>query len=368
MSEWAARFGWSTPTFLLAVIAVMQLLFVALLIALILVDRARRGRARGPDVAAARRIREEITGWLLAPTPQRMAGLRRALAAAPRDEALDELLVAASSRIPTARRAELAVGLRGERWLWQVLGWRGSRRWWRRLAAARAYGVVGLPDDAVEIARLLDDPHPAVQTAASTAVARVASPDLVARLLDQLPRSARVVRRFQFNTLREVWGVTVPVLRERLAGAHPPQALAVWVYLAAHLLDPGTIAEAVRLADHPDVRVRLAVAALLRQYFHPDAPLLLLRLLGDDDAAVRAEAARGLGALNATAQVPHLAAALEDGAWEVRFRAALSLAQLGEPGREVLRLARLGPDRYARDMAAMVGGLSVGGVLELAEG
>lgn len=53
--------------------------------------------------------------------------------------------------------------------------------------------------------------------------------------------------------------------------------------------------------------------------------------------------------------------------WWVRFRAGLSLAQIGEPGRQALRELRLASDRYGVDMATMIPGLSDGGVTELAE-
>jgi len=93
----------------------------------------------------------------------------------------------------------------------------------------------------------------------------------------------------------------------------------------------------------------------------------LLALLQDPDWRIRGQAARGLGALSADGAVAPLLAAMSDAAWWVRFRAGLALAQLGEPGREALRRARLLPDRFAREMATMVSGLSEGGVMELAE-
>jgi hypothetical protein len=83
---------------------------------------------------------------------------------------------------------------------------------------------------------------------------------------------------------------------------------------------------------------------------------------------VRAQAARSLGALGARESVPALAAAVGDAAWWVRYRAALGLAQLGEPGRVALRTLRSGPDRMARDMSTLVSGLPFGMVAELGEG
>ena len=62
-----------------------------------------------------------------------------------------------------------------------------------------------------------------------------------------------------------------------------------------------------------------------------------------------------------------LAPLLADRVWLVRLRAALSLAQLGERGRAALRVANEGNDRFAREMATMVSGLTDGAVLELGD-
>jgi hypothetical protein len=53
--------------------------------------------------------------------------------------------------------------------------------------------------------------------------------------------------------------------------------------------------------------------------------------------------------------------------WWVRFRCGLALAQLGEPGRSALEAAGRDADRYAGEMATMIGGLSPDSVVELAQ-
>jgi hypothetical protein len=58
---------------------------------------------------------------------------------------------------------------------------------------------------------------------------------------------------------------------------------------------------------------------------------------------------------------------LSDRVWLVRVRAAISLAQMGERGRAALRAARAGDDRFARDMATMVTGLTEGAILEMGD-
>jgi hypothetical protein len=62
-----------------------------------------------------------------------------------------------------------------------------------------------------------------------------------------------------------------------------------------------------------------------------------------------------------------LAAGLRDVRWRVRFRCALALAQLGEDGRVALEESRRDTDRFAAEMATMIGALSPDSVSELAE-
>jgi HEAT repeat protein len=91
-------------------------------------------------------------------------------------------------------------------------------------------------------------------------------------------------------------------------------------------------------------------------------------MVEDRASGVRAGAARSLGQLGAGSAAVVLAPLLSDPVWQVRLFAGLALAQVGERGRAALRTAREGSDRFARDMATMVSGLSDGAVLELADG
>jgi HEAT repeat protein len=143
--------------------------------------------------------------------------------------------------------------------------------------------------------------------------------------------------------------------------------LQVWIALAENLGDSRCLAALLTFRNHPVVEIRISAARALRRYLHADSEIALREMIRDDDWRVRAQAARGLGALGATSAVPELSVALADRSWWVRFRCALALAQLGETGRRALRLARERTDRYAGDMAAMVSGLSDGAVVELAE-
>jgi HEAT repeat protein len=83
---------------------------------------------------------------------------------------------------------------------------------------------------------------------------------------------------------------------------------------------------------------------------------------------VRAQAARGLSGINDDRTITELARALTDANWWVRFRAGLALAAMGSAGRAALSDALTNADRYARDMATLVIGLSEASVAELSAG
>lgn len=350
---------------LFVVIVLVQLVFIAGLVLLVLGARAKRrffGRARvarRPEVALA------FTRWSLGEVP--VLSVVEHLRSVTREAALEETLAAIANRVPAGRLDELSQVLRRESWVEELLKGTSSRLWWHRLAAARALTVAGTEGDRAVLIRLLNDPLPAVQIAASGAVERLADRALIAGMLDALPDRPPVVRRIQMRVLQSTWTQTGPLLLERLARPAGRAQLVIWISLAELSGDPAAVAAAAAFVNHPEMEVRVAVAKVLMHYFHPSTPDSLATLLRDAEWPVRAAAARTAGTLRNARLVPVLRAAIADPAWWVRFRAALSLAQLDEPGRSALRDAAAGPDRFAREMASMVSGLSDGGVLELAE-
>jgi HEAT repeat protein len=77
----------------------------------------------------------------------------------------------------------------------------------------------------------------------------------------------------------------------------------------------------------------------------------LVEALSSEVWAVRAQAAKSLGALGAADALAPLERCLSDRAWWVRANAARALRELGDPGIEVLRRAVEHDDRYAADRA-----------------
>ena len=350
----------------LLVIAIAQVVFCALLMLYLLGYRGHQRRRAYLAQEAATSVAEPLNRWLVGRgSADAVAAYLRGLAP---DMALEQVTRLATLRVAPERHAGLAAAMEKDAWVIRALGGATSRRWWKRLGAVRLLAVVGKPVHRLALRRLLLDRHPAVQLAAASCLSRVNDAELVSLVVETLPRRPVAVRHYLFGALKECWHHTVPLLEARLRADAPAERLQVWVNLAEAIPTPEILARVLRLHAHRAPGVRLAVARALKHYFHADAVAALDRLLVDEDWRVRAQAARALGALHATASIGPLGRALHDDAWWVRFRAGLSLAQLGEPGRRVLRAAREeGNDLFAREMATMISGLPDGGVLELAD-
>lgn len=243
-----------------------------------------------------------------------------------------------------------------------------SGRWWRRAAAARQSGRIARLGDRELLARMLDDPHPAVQSAASASLAPLRDLATVENLLDRLSERAMLVRLQQFRLLHEALPLATPALVRRLVADAPPRRLKAWIALVEGSGSAELLAHVATLHSHPDPLIRLSVARALKRHRSADTEEILLIALHDHDWRVRAVAARSLGTQGNPGAVPRLAAGLRDVRWWVRFRCGLALAQLGPAGREALEAARRDVDRYAGEMATMVAGLSPDSVAELAEG
>lgn len=247
---------------------------------------------------------------------------------------------------------------------------RGARSplWWQRFAAARSLAQIADASDRDVVLRLLGDSHPAVQSAASESLRRYADSDLIRRMIDGLSSASSAVRTHQMAVLAGHAEVAVPMLLDRIREDAPAHKLYAYINAAAALDDPACMARVAELSTHPHAEVRVAVARVLRSGVGETAHVKLLAMLRDPDWRVRAQAARGLGAMRDQRTVDALVRAIADPTWWVRFRAALALAGMGDVGRDALAHATEHKDRYARDMAALVRGLSEASLAELSSG
>lgn len=346
-------------------VALLQVIFLALLLAFLIVRRAYDRRQRAAFEVGKGELAAPLRAWLVAGA--HADPVVAALRAMPGGTAVGYLALLARQTIPQANRDELAVALRGEAWLDKALRQAHSRWWWRRLEAARALSIMAETEHRDVVLKLFFDEHPAVQVAAAGALPHVADPFVIGKVLDRLDGLPKVVRHYVTAVLQRSRSLVGPALAARIERGSHFAPLAAWIELAEAIADPDTVAASLTRIEHPSVAVRRAIAKALRRYPSQATEAALVQLLADKDATVRAAAARTLGELGSRGAVPALARMLSDGVWMVRVRAAVSLAQLGERGRAALRVARAGEDRFARDMATMVTGLTEGAILEMGD-
>jgi HEAT repeat protein len=352
-----------TPLAILAVTAIAQVAFLAALL-VFLVDRRRRTRVRSELVAERRaQAQQHLRAWVAGGKP--IEPFVASLAWMPSDAALEF----ASELIGTsldARLADvLADALRREPWMRRLVGQHNSRFWWKRREAARAFAIVGTPDDRERIRALLDDRTIAVAIIAIGAIPRVANEEMIAWTLDRYPALSSVARRFLNKAYAQARDVVERALIMHLRDDAPPNALRRWVAIAADLQLTGALDRIASLDSHPDALVRSAVARALAKRPHPDSMAALRALIGDATPEVRADAAWAMGQINNVGVLPHLKRAVHDPSWQVRYQSALALATMGEKGRSILGDLTGDPDRYVADMAVMISGLSDGALLGL---
>lgn len=347
----------------LVIVAGLQVAFIILTLALLFVTRLRgtRWRARGDDAEAL----------LAAPLQRIMLGDDRgeALAAAmgrlERDVATRELIVIGGTRLSPEQRAGLALLVRHAPWVERTLAQASSRKWWKRMEAARVLVMVCDELDERLVQQLVTDPNAAVASASTAAIGRCASPALVAAIVAGLPFRPASVRLQQCDALRNHPVLASDAVVSALSQPASVRHLRAWIQLAETLATPEALAVVVPLAGHADPEVRTSVARALRSCFSSDGADAVSRLLKDEDWRVRAAAARAVGALNVRGAIPMLSESMHDESWWVRFRAGLALADLSVAGRAALIEAQNSPDPFARDMATLIQALPDGSRLEL---
>ncbi|MGI8843295.1 MAG: HEAT repeat domain-containing protein [Gemmatimonadaceae bacterium] len=347
----------------LLIVATLQFAFIVLTLVLLFATRFRGSRFRTHADNAVLTLAGPLRKIMLG--DDRGEALAAALSRLRPDVATRALIVIAGARLSAEQRRGLAALVREAPWVERSLAQVASRKWWKRMEAARLMVMVCDQRDGELVARLVTDPHPAVASAATKGIGGCASVDLIRTVVAGLPARSPTVRLQQCNSLRNHASLAAAAVTELLSAPASAQELRAWIQLVEVLAEPKALAAVVPLALHPDVEVRASAARALRSYFSPDAVEAVTRLLGDSDWRVRAAAARAVGALNVVNAIPLLTDSMHDESWWVRFRAGLALADLSQEGRAALAAAQLSPDPFARDMATLIRGLSDGSRIDL---
>jgi HEAT repeat protein len=337
----------------LTVVAIVQGALLAALVVLIILNRwfrLRRSTRLNPRREA---VDASMRRWAAGAVP--MAGVLVGLSRLPTPLAIDAL-VKWSARIPGERWRQLAQALEHHWWAKLVRTNSTSARWWKRLECARFLSVAAVPADVARLARLINDPHPAVHVAAVASLERMENTALTLTALDRLPQLAPTVQAYYAAMLLRSRPVVVDHLQKRLRRADDP-ALPRLAEFAARLAEPGLRERLTALADHPDPEVRVQSARALGAFPHRESVAALKRLVADDAWAVRAQAVRSLGMIADVSTLPLVKTALQDAVWWVRLRAALALMRFASGGRNALLDAEVGANPFASAVAKLVLGL-----------
>lgn len=238
----------------------------------------------------------------------------------------------------------------------KIRRWSGRRRWSRRIRAAHL--LMLLPSDSVERERLLRDQHPLVRARAIEGLGRTGIGTFAPLLLEAFDDDSPAVRSAAQHALAQGGVECVPPiiqLLERLdRGKVDLRTVFLVAEVAAQLPDERLVRALLRFVSHPDSSLRVLVASCLGNGTMSEPELHLAALLSDDEASVRAEAARSVGRADVKSLAHLLGAALADPSWHVRRNSGEALVELGPIGSVVLRCHLDDEDAFARDMALHV--------------
>jgi len=351
-----------TARHFLIVVAIVQGVLLAALVVLIVLNRWFRLRRSSRLNPRREAVDASMRRWAAGNTP--LAGVMVGLSRLPVTLAIDAL-VKWSARVPGERWRQLAVALEQQWWARLVRTNSSSARWWKRLECARFLSVSAMPRDAPRLARLINDPHPAVHVAAVASLERVENTALTLAALERLPRLAPTVQAYYAAMLRRSRPVVIDHLQKRLRRNDDP-ALARLAEFAARLGEPALRERLTDLAQHSDPEVRVQSARALGSFPHRDSVTALKHLVTDSAWQVRAQAARSLGMIADASTLPLVRTALRDAEWWVRLRAGLALMRFAGAGRNALLEAEVGGDTDARATAKLVLGLPPQALAEFA--
>ncbi len=226
-----------------------------------------------------------------------------------------------------------------------------SRKWWKRLHAARLLTVLDV--GAASLPRLMKDPNPHVRAQAVEWAGGHPKPEFVRTILSLLSDRAKICRFTAQNSLLKMGHFAVPYLCQYLL-QNPNPAFTNALEVALGLAEPRFLPAALRLCGDKSAPVRAMAARLIGQIGGKEGGAALAGSLRDAETEVRAEAARSLGKLGEWPSAPALAQALCDPAWDVRRAAGLALRSLGSPGILLLRQSLNNDDKFACDMARQI--------------
>ncbi len=228
----------------------------------------------------------------------------------------------------------------------------GSRKAWRRAAAADCLGRLRLQRAVPALIEAINDPSEDVRTVAARSLALIGD----ASAIPSLARALRDPSRWSLSLIAENLmtigpGVVSPLLELLDDDDHNVRVAVVRVL--GEIRDPrATPALVGILLKDENLNLRAQAALALGKLSGEAAESALLVAIRDEHWEVRSQAAKALGRLGNPSLAPAIAAAMPDSSWWVRLNSAESLARLGEQGRDQLAQLTGHADPYVREQAA----------------
>ena len=305
-------------------LALTAIVFVGVSLVLLIVLATRRvvlQRRRRTYAAAVRRVRPIAIEMLEGENEQRpdlSAGDQAVLA---------DVLGRYSRQLTGEAGTRVAEYFRGSDALAQSQHELGSRRAWRRAAAAYRLGDMGCEEAAPALLAALDDRNRTVRAAASRSLGRLEIVEAAKPLVEALV-SGLVPNGVAGESLVELGPAAVPELRA--------------------------------IAEHPSYQLRATAIALLGLVGESADSPLAVRCLADPSAEVRAAAAEALARIGGPPAEDALCSALDDRIPKVRADAAVALGEIGSRAAlpRLLEMARTDRFRPARAAAQAVARIS----------
>lgn len=342
------------PYLMLLVVALMALLILALVVATVSVKTLRAARNRHYGFR-----QERVEPWLEifllegeSPELQRMG-------MGGKDRYLAPLMLERMDLLRGSDRERIAGLARRLGLVDSYLRDLGSHNRWRRARAAERLGYFGDSGEAHEIARILEDEDETVRAVAARALARIGSPEAVEGLARTLDNPSELTRLRVAENLDRVGRAAVPPLIALLEEAADPESShqpdgPVFASRVLGGLRAREARPALRLVfrESRDPNIRAQAARALGMIGDTEDVPLLVEAAGDDEWPVRVQSANALGMIGEPSTSPVLEELVGDREWWARYAAASALANMGRSGEDTLIGLLDSSDPYARDRAA----------------
>lgn len=224
-----------------------------------------------------------------------------------------------------------------------------SRRWERRLAAARLLSAIGVEITAEDLV-LFHDHRAVVRAQAALWAVTSGDPRVIDELVALLADPDGRCRFAAKDTLVRI-GTRATAALSRLLRSEDQAAVTTALEVAAAVGHPDYVEPASQIARTGSPPQRALAASVLGACGEPSAVAVLRALLRDPEPPVRAAATVAIGELGDWPAAAAVAELLADPEWRVRRQAGLTLLRLSAPGVVLLRDAARAEDPTVVDIA-----------------